>query len=234
MERETGRAPSMNVLAQRLSMNPGKLVALIARMEEPIPLHLSDASGNVPGEYLVEDSVASDPLALVERVALISVLERMMADLGPREADVLTFRFGLEDGDPLTLEETGVRYGVTRERIRQIEASALRKLAHPIRANILREFIGPPKEEPKSSGSANADVGSKPSADKKCKDEVDSNRTEDVIARLQVCGAEVIDGRASGGQIVVRNLWNTPQTRSLIHSLLDVGFKPYPGMEYRK
>lgn len=234
LERDTGCAPTREVLAQRLSMNPGKLSALMARMEEPVPLHLPDSSGNVPGEYLVEDSMASDPMALAVRSALISVLERMMADLGSREADVLTFRFGLEDGDPLTLEETGERYGVTRERIRQIEASALRKLANPIRANILREFIGPPKEEPQHSGSTSADIESRPSPDRKGQVEVDSDRTEEVLARLRVSGAEILDGRSGGGQIVVRSLRNGSQTRTLIHALLDVGFKPYPGMEFRK
>jgi RNA polymerase primary sigma factor len=234
LERDAGCAPTRDVLAQRLSMNPGKLAALIARMEEPVPLHLPDSSGTAPGDSLVDDSVTSNPSALAERAALISILERMLAELDPRDADVLVLRFGLEDGDALTLEEIGVRYDLTRERIRQIEASALRKLVHPIRANILREFIGPPKKKPRKSDDANSNVESRPSSFRNGQDEIDGNSTEEVIARLQVCGAEVFDGRASGGQIVVRNLWNTPQTRTLIHSLLDVGFKPYPGMEYRK
>ncbi len=232
--RDTNRAPTMNVLAQRLSINSVKLSALMARMEEPVPLHLPDSSGNVPGDYLVEDSVASDPLALAERVALISVLERMMADLGAREAEVLTFRFGLEDGNPLTLEETGVRYGVTRERIRQIESSALRKLANPIRANILGEFIEIQKEKPHKSDGANSDIESRSPTFRNGQDESECDRTEDVIARLRFCGAEVVDGRENGGKIVVRNLGNGSQTRTLIHALLEVGFKPYPGMEYRK
>jgi RNA polymerase primary sigma factor len=237
--RDTGRAPTMDVLAQRLSIIPGKLSALMARMEEPVPLHLPDSSGVAPGDCLVVDSVSSNPSVLAERAALISILEKMLGDLPPRMAKVLTLRFGLEDGDPLTLEEIGIRLsetgkGVTRERIRQIEGKALKNLAHPIRADILREFIGIPKEKPRISNGANSDEESSLPSSKNGQDEINCNRTEEVIARLQVCGAEVIDGRASGGQIVVRNLWNTPQTRTLIHRLLDVGFKPYPGMEFRK
>lgn len=219
-ERVTGRTPSMEALAESVSMTTKKLAALMARMEEPVPLHLPDSSGNAPCDNLVDDSLAADPAAQAERAALISVLERMLVELGNREAKVLTLRFGLEDGDSLTLEETGVRFGVTRERIRQIEASALRKLAHPGRANMLREFLGASKERPRKT-----DVASS-----KGQDDAGHERMEEVIARLRKCGAEVVDGRVCGGQIVVRNLWYAP----LIHSLLEAGFKPYPGMEFRK
>ncbi len=234
LERNAGCAPTMDVLAERVPMTTTRLSALMARMEEPVPFHLPDSSGNAPGDCLVDDSVATDPSAQAERAALVSILEKMLAELGPREAEVLTLRFGLEDGDPHTLEETGVRYGVTRERIRQVEATALRKLAHPVRASILREFLGAPKEKPRKSDVASHDTESCPTTNSKDQDDADCGRTEEMIARLRVCGAEVVDGRAGGGQIVVRNVWHGPQTKMLIRSLLEDGFRPYPGMEYRK
>lgn len=232
--RDTGCAPSMDVLAQRLSMSHVKIYALMARMEEPVPLHLPDSSGTAPGDCLVDDSVSADPAALADRAALISILERMLAELDSRDADVLTCRFGLEDGETLTLEETGVRYGVTRERIRQIESSALRKLRHPIRSTILKEFIGLPMEKPLKTGQVNPDVGSHPSTISQGQDEVDVDGMGAMIARLRDYGAEVVDGRVNGGQIVVKRLTFRPETRSLVNALFAEGFKQYPGNEFRK
>ena len=232
LEHDMGRTPTIDVLARKLSMPPRKISALMARMEEPIPLHLPDSSGTVPGDYLVDDSPYANPAVLTERGALISTLEKMLAELGHREADVLILRFGLKDEDPHTLEETGMRYGVTRERIRQIEASALRKLAHPIRSHILRDFMG--SQKPCETDDVNVEVEPPPSACSSGSGEIDGELMEKVIGRLRVCGAEVVDGRSSGGQIVVRNLRNDPQTKTLVHALLEVGFRPYPGMEFRK
>lgn len=234
-EHDMGHTPTIDVLARKLSMPPRKISALMARMEEPIPLHLPDSSGTVPGDCLVDDSPYANPAVLTERGALISTLEKMLAELGHREADVLILRFGLKDEDPHTLEETGMRYGVTRERIRQIEASALRKLANPIRSHILRDFMGSSKHKPcKTDDDVNAEVESPPSACSSGSEGIDGERMEKVIGRLRVCGAEVVDGRSSGGQIVVRNLRNDPQTKTLVHALLEAGFRPYPGMEFRK
>ena len=73
--------------------------------------------------------------------ALREALDRQLASLPPKDAEVLRMRFGLDDGDDRTLEEVGQAYGVTRERIRQIEAKALRRLRHPSRADSLRPFL---------------------------------------------------------------------------------------------
>lgn len=141
LERDTSLPPSAEVLSRRLSLPAAKVSALMARMEEPTPLHEPDSSGKAPGDSLIDESVPSNPSAVAERVGLISTLERMLSELDPRQGEVIAFRFGLDGEDPRTLEETGEHYGVTRERIRQIEAAALKRLAHPVRSDVLKDFL---------------------------------------------------------------------------------------------
>lgn len=140
-KRDSGRAPTALGLSTRLSMPVAKVAALLARMEEPVSLHDPDVDGVAPLDWLEDESVWSDPARWVDRVALGGVMAKMVSALDPRQAEVLTVRFGLESGDPKTLEETGVHLGVTRERIRQIEKSALTKLAHHMGAKVLRSFL---------------------------------------------------------------------------------------------
>lgn len=248
-ERLTGRIPSVEVLAGRLCIPAKKVSALMARIEEPVPLHDPDASGETPSDSLIDGSVSADPSAQADRVALIAALERMMLELDPRQAEVIAFRFGLDGGDQRTLEEIGGHYGVTRERIRQIEASALKKLAHPIRSDILRDFLGgstvarrrhaePPEENldealvPQSKGrprkSFVADSDAPPV------ERQSLGGTDMLVERVRATGAFVEDGRSNGSEIVVRLRWEGTQTRALIRALLNHGFRPYPGMEYRK
>lgn len=248
-ERLTGRIPSVEVLAGRLCIPAKKVSTLMARMEEPVPLHEPDASGEAPSDSLIDESVSADPSAQADRVALIAALERMLLELDPRQAEVIAFRFGLDGGDQRTLEETGGHYGVTRERIRQIEASALKKLAHPIRSDILRDFlegsavasrryavpleetldealVPQPKGRPRKSFVVDSDV---PPVERQS-----MGGTDRLVERVRATGAFVEDGRSNGGEIVVRLRWEGTQTRALIRALLNHGFRPYPGMEYRK
>lgn len=139
IERETGRRPSARALAETLSMSP-RVAALLARMEEPAPLHEPDADGVAPQDRMA-DPGAADPFEAVAAKELSVTLARLVALLEPRAAEVMTLRFGLDGGDFRTLEETGEVYGVTRERIRQIEAKSLKKLRHPVRSDILRPYL---------------------------------------------------------------------------------------------
>lgn len=248
-ERLTGRIPSAEVLAGRLSIPAKKVSALMARMEEPVPLHEPDVSGEAPGDSLIDESVAVDPSAQTDRAALIAALERMLLELDPRQAEVIAFRFGLDGGEQRTLEETGGHYGVTRERIRQIEASALKKLAHPIRSDILWDFLGksaavrrrhaePPEETPDEAlvlrSKGRPRKSSVVDSDAPPVDRQSMGGNDKLVERVRATGAFVEDGRANGGEIVVRLRWEGPQTRALIRALLNSGFRPYPGMEYRK
>jgi RNA polymerase primary sigma factor len=140
IERETGRRLSTAEIAHRMSLSPAKVMAMLARMEEPAPLHEPDSDGMFLEDVLVDPGVP-DPSLTTERAELADQLDRFLAELEPKTAEVLKIRFGMGEGESRTLEETGEMFGVTRERIRQIEAAGLRKLRHPSRSVILRDFL---------------------------------------------------------------------------------------------
>jgi RNA polymerase primary sigma factor len=141
-ERLTGCIPPAKILASRLSIPTGKVSVLMKRMKEPVPLHEPDASGEAPFDSLVDDnSVGSDPSTQADRGALKMAVEGTLLKLKKKEAKVIALRFGLHGGDPLTLEEVGQCYDLTRERIRQIEEKALKKLGHPSLSGVLQDFL---------------------------------------------------------------------------------------------
>lgn len=157
IERETGGRPSTKALAERFSMTSTKVGALLIRMEEPLPIHEPGEDG-VPPAHCVEDPFSPDPFISTALGDLRKTLERMLSELDGRASEVLSIRYGLKDGVPHTLEETGARFGVTRERIRQIESKALGRLSHPRRAEMLlpwldMDFSGLPERE-RSVGSS--------------------------------------------------------------------------------
>jgi RNA polymerase primary sigma factor len=139
-ERDTGRRPTAAELARSMSLSPARVTMMLARMEEPARLHEPDSDGSFLEDILV-DPGAPDPSLTIERSELAATLRGFLAELEPRSAEVMTTRFGLGDDESRTLEETGQIFGVTRERIRQIEAKSLKKLNHPSRAAILRDFL---------------------------------------------------------------------------------------------
>ena len=140
IERQTGESPSVKDLAEKLSMSSAKVASLLRCIEEPLSLDETDESGVSPADS-VEDPLSPDPFVSVAFDSLRKTLGRMLSDLDARDAAILRIRYGLEDGVFHTLEETGARFGVTRERIRQIESKALGKLAHPLRAELLSPWL---------------------------------------------------------------------------------------------
>ena len=136
IERESGGRPSADVIAERLLMSPARVKALMTRMEEPVSL--DDPKGH--GE-LIEDTHSINPFISAAFSNLRNTLEYMLEEVGSKPAMVLRMRYGLDDGDFRTLEEVGFIFGITRERIRQIEAKALNKLSHSSRAEILKPWL---------------------------------------------------------------------------------------------
>ena len=142
MLQDLGREPTPTELAAELGMTADKVVEVQKYGREPISLHtpLGEDGDSEFGD-LIEDSEAIEPGEAVSFTLLQEQLHSVLGTLSDREAGVVSMRFGLTDGQPKTLEEIGKVYGVTRERIRQIESKTMSKLRHPSRSNLLRDYL---------------------------------------------------------------------------------------------
>jgi len=142
MLQDLGREPTPEELAVELDMSPEKVVEVQKYGREPISLHtpLGEDGDSEFGD-LIEDSEAIQPGEAVSFTLLQEQLHSVLDTLSEREAGVVSMRFGLTDGQPKTLDEIGKVYGVTRERIRQIESKTMSKLRHPSRSQVLRDYL---------------------------------------------------------------------------------------------
>ncbi|GAA1396668.1 hypothetical protein GCM10009599_24700 [Luteococcus peritonei] len=142
MLQDLGREPTPEELAKELDMTPEKVVEVQKYGREPISLHtpLGEDGDSEFGD-LIEDSEAVVPADAVNFTLLQEQLHDVLDTLSEREAGVVSMRFGLTDGQPKTLDEIGKVYGVTRERIRQIESKTMSKLRHPSRSQVLRDYL---------------------------------------------------------------------------------------------
>jgi RNA polymerase primary sigma factor len=142
MVADLGREPTHDELATEMEMTPEKVVEVQKYGREPISLHspLGTEGDNEFGD-LIEDSEAITPEDAVAFALLQEQLHLVLEALSEREAGVVAMRFGLRDGRPKTLDEIGKVYGVTRERIRQIESKTMTKLRHPSRSRALRDYL---------------------------------------------------------------------------------------------
>ncbi len=139
---KNGREPSAEEIAVELNMPVDKVREILRVAQEPVSLEtpIGEEEDSHLGDFIPDDDSPA-PADAASMLLLKEQLNDVLKTLTPREAKVLALRFGLEDGHPHTLEEVGSEFGVTRERIRQIEAKALRKLRHPSRSKKLRDFI---------------------------------------------------------------------------------------------
>ncbi len=142
MLQDLGREPTPEELAAELDMTPDKVIEVQKYGREPISLStpLGEDGDSEFGD-LIEDSEAIVPADAVSFTLLQEQLESVLDTLSEREAGVVRMRFGLSDGQPKTLDEIGKVYGVTRERIRQIESKTMSKLRHPSRSQVLRDYL---------------------------------------------------------------------------------------------
>ena len=139
---ELGYEPSVTELAEALEMSEDKVMEIMQIAREPASLEtpIGEEDDSNLGDF-VADGNAVTPEGNVESVMLREHIDALLGDLKERERQVIVLRFGLEDGHPRTLEEVGKEFNVTRERIRQIEAKALRKLRNPVRSKRIRDFL---------------------------------------------------------------------------------------------
>ena len=140
--RKNGREPTAEEIAVQLEMEPDRVRELLQLAQEPVSLETPvGEEEDAHLEDFIQDEEAGVPVDEAGRQLLRRELMSVLKSLTPREERVITLRFGLDDGRPRTLEELGKEFNVTRERIRQIEAKALRKLRHPSRAKRLRDYL---------------------------------------------------------------------------------------------
>ena len=139
---ELGQDPTPEQIAERMDMTPDKVREILKIAQEPVSLEtpIGEEDDSHLGDF-IEDEVIENPVDYTTRVVLREQLDEVLDTLTDREENVLRLRFGFDDGKMRTLEDVGKVFNVTRERIRQIEAKALRKLRHPSRSKPLRDFI---------------------------------------------------------------------------------------------
>ncbi len=139
---ELGYEPSVTELADALDMSEEKVMEIMQIAREPASLEtpIGEEDDSNLGDFVADSNVVT-PEGNVESVMLREHIDALLGDLKERERQVIVLRFGLEDGHPRTLEEVGKEFNVTRERIRQIEAKALRKLRNPVRSKRIRDFL---------------------------------------------------------------------------------------------
>jgi len=139
---QNGHEPSAEEIAKVLDMSPEKVREIMRVAQEPVSLEtpIGEEEDSLLGDFIPDDE-APAPAEAASHTLLREQLAEVLQTLTPREAKVLSLRFGLEDGRSRTLEEVGKDFKVTRERIRQIEAKALRKLRHPSRSKKLKDFL---------------------------------------------------------------------------------------------
>ena len=139
---ELGQDPTPEQIAERMDMTPDKVREILKIAQEPVSLEtpIGEEDDSHLGDF-IEDEVIENPVDYTTRVVLREQLDEVLDTLTDREENVLRLRFGLDDGKMRTLEDVGKVFNVTRERIRQIEAKALRKLRHPSRSKQLKDFI---------------------------------------------------------------------------------------------
>ncbi len=139
---DLGYEPSVAELAEALEMSEDKVMEIMQIAREPASLEtpIGEEDDSNLGDFVADNNVLT-PEGNVESVMLKEHIDALLGDLKERERQVIVLRFGLEDGHPRTLEEVGKAFNVTRERIRQIEAKALRKLRNPVRSKRIRDFL---------------------------------------------------------------------------------------------
>ncbi|MDQ7029559.1 MAG: RNA polymerase sigma factor RpoD [Ardenticatenia bacterium] len=142
LSQKLGREPTVEEIAEALDLPPRKVQRMMKVAQQPLSLEMpvGEDEDSSLGDFVEDDQTLAPGESAAQRM-LREELERLLASLDPREVQILQLRYGLKDGRSLTLEQVGKKYGLTRERIRQIEVQALRKLRHPSRSRRLRDYL---------------------------------------------------------------------------------------------
>jgi RNA polymerase sigma factor (sigma-70 family) len=140
---ELGVEPTLEEVAEKMELPVAKIIELDGYIREPVSLHMPlGEEGSTELGDVIEDSETVSPFDMVTFQLLRDTIRTVLSTMTPREAGIIALRYGLHDGQVKTLEEIGQVYGVTRERIRQIESKTMSKLRHPSRSQALRDYVG--------------------------------------------------------------------------------------------
>ena len=142
LHQDLGREATPEEIAAEMGLTPDRVAEIQRIAQEPVSLQSPIGEEDSDLGDFIEDADAVVPIEAAAFIMLQDQLEQILDTLSPREQKIIQLRFGLMDGHPRTLEEVGREFGVTRERIRQIESKTLAKLRHPSRAQMLREYLG--------------------------------------------------------------------------------------------
>lgn len=250
-ESETGRPPKLDEIAARMDMPPPKVAALQRLAPEPLQIHELRIDDLIAVEAQ-SDFVSPDPMDIVSQSELPGAIDKLLSTLKPKEEQILRLRFGIGVEDALTLDEIGNQYEVTRERIRQIEAAAIRKLKHPIRMNAFAHAVfggplssdGPEDEdcsEPERTFQATeAKPIQRPAAPKaepstlSVSPPAKSSSIDKLLAQAADLGIPIDDDRKGPSGRIWVNFIATPdgRYRRLVRKLIALGFEFWPGKGY--
>jgi len=248
-----GHAPTVEEIATLVELPVHKVVVLARASLDTQSIHELAELDSIIAADAKDQFTARDPMEIVEDMQLVSSVDRFLSTLKLKEENVLRMRFGIGTQESMTLEEVGARLDVTRERIRQIEAAALRRLKHPARLDrLLRELNGaaPPARD-EDSNEADDDADGAPPSDTASSPKL-SNPTSQTVPRPErPKGSEptaldkLLDQAREGGIAVedytegdARRVWvyitETPDNRSrrLVRKLIELGFEFWPGKGY--
>jgi RNA polymerase primary sigma factor len=144
LEQDAAQKPTPQEIGDRMNVAPAKVRWLLKISRRPLSLEkpVGEEEGSELGEFL-EDEESARPTDEATLNSLADKMDEVLSTLSPREARILRLRFGLQDGRPYTLKEVGEKFGLTRERIRQIEREALKRLRHPSRTRQLQDYMAP-------------------------------------------------------------------------------------------
>ena len=141
LHQDLGREPTPGEIAAEMGLHPDRVAEIQRIAQEPVSLQSPIGEEDSDLGDFIEDADAVVPMEAAAFIMMQEQLDRVLDNLSMREQRIIQLRFGLTDGHPRTLEEVGQEFGVTRERIRQIESKTLAKLRHPSRAQMLREYL---------------------------------------------------------------------------------------------
>lgn len=256
-ELERGRTPTIEEIAALLNLPVRKATVLVRASLEPLPIDELDDLDAILAADAKDQFTLRDPMDIVEDMQLTSLVDRFLGELKPKEQRVVRMRFGIGIQDAMTLEEIGTRLDVTRERVRQIEAAALRKLKHPARLEkLLRDLSGDSPEQSAEDSEAleNSDDGADgddltaeaiaaaltPSPDARASSAperrkiAESSALEKLLEQARAYGVAVDDENDQGVRKLLVRIIDAPDGRSrkLIRKLIELGFEFYPGKGY--